>query len=46
MKTRFIVLTLVLLGLAACQQAVPAERKNNCSCTWDTLPGLPKGERS
>ncbi len=36
MKRPLIFFTLVLVTLNACQ-SVPAARKNNCVCAWETL---------
>lgn len=37
-----IALCLSLAGLASCQ-SVPAERKNNCACNWETFVPLSEG---
>lgn len=36
MKIPLIFLTMILASLIGCQ-AVPAVRKNNCVCAWETL---------
>jgi hypothetical protein len=44
MKKCFIAFALILVGLTGCQ-SVPAERKANCSCNWETLDGFSRGAR-
>lgn len=43
MKSMYILIALLSVGLTGCQ-TIPAERKNNCACMWETMDGQLVGE--
>ena len=42
MSRSLIALAILLVSLSACQ-SVPAERKNNCACQWESFDQVDEG---